>query len=92
MDQQITDLSNDTNFTNKDFKSLASRARARTTHAGGTTLKRAAIVHAFIRAQGAEWQWLLELVSQFAFQRLNNAQLSKIFYSRPNQEQIDKLD
>lgn len=87
--QQFIELSNGANptrFTDKDFQSLAGTPEARAVVAGRTTLKRAAIAHTFVRAQGAERKRLLELIGRLSLQRLDGTtQLEEIFYSRSNQ-------
>lgn len=84
----ISNGDNPTRFTDKDFESLARTQEARATHAGGRTLKRAAIAHTFIRAQGTGRERLLEQLSGFSSQRLKDTPLSGIFYSRNNPEEL----
>lgn len=72
--QQFIELSSGKQYTDKDFESLAGTKEARATHAGGTTLKRAAIARTFLREQGAGRQRLLELISKLALQGLENTQ------------------
>lgn len=87
----LSDGSNPTRFTDQDFESLARTKEARATHAGGRTLKRAAIAHTFVRAQGTGRQLLLEQLSGFSSQRLKDTPLNGILYSRGKPAIAEKI-